>query len=80
MAKDRTDRDGNIDRAELRAALLDILRLAALWESGALRRGRAETRAADERLLAAVVNAIHEHQSGEKSENPNGVDMVSTET
>jgi hypothetical protein len=55
------------DRAELRAALLDLLRLAALWESGALRRGRAETRAADERLLAAVVNAIREHQSGEKS-------------
>jgi hypothetical protein len=48
-------------------ALLDLLRLAALWESGALARGRAETRAADERLLGAVVEAIREHQSGEKS-------------
>lgn len=67
MAKGRSDPPEPLDRAELRAALLDLLRLAALWESGALRRGHAETRAADERLLRSVVQAIHEHQAGEKS-------------
>ena len=67
MARGRTDPPATLDRAELRAALLDLLRLAALWESGALRRGLAETRAADERLLRDVVRAVHEHQTGEKS-------------
>jgi hypothetical protein len=67
MARGRSDPPEPLDRAELRAALLDLLRLAALWESGALARGRAETRAADERLLREVVRAIHEHQSGDKS-------------
>jgi hypothetical protein len=67
MAKGRSDTPATLDRAELRAALLDLLRLAALWESGALARGHAETRAADERLLGTIVQAIHEHQSGEKS-------------
>lgn len=56
------------DRDELRAALLDLLRLAALWESGALRRGLAETRKADERLLRRIIHAIEDHQSGERSE------------
>lgn len=67
MAKGPPDPPGTLDRAQLRAALLDLLRLSALWESGALAHGRAETRAADERLLNSVVQAIHEHQSGEKS-------------
>ncbi len=56
-----SDPKSGLDRAHLRAGLLDLVRLVALWESGALARGRAETRAADERLLNAVVQAIHEH-------------------
>jgi len=56
------DRDKDLDREELRAALLDLLRLAALWESGALQRGLAETREADERVLKSIVQAVHDHQ------------------
>ncbi|MBI3183157.1 MAG: hypothetical protein HYZ28_13555 [Myxococcales bacterium] len=58
---------GGIDREELRAAILDLVRIAALWEGGALERGHAETRAADERLLRTVVKAIAEHQRGARS-------------
>jgi hypothetical protein len=66
MDEEASDRNRHIDRAQLRATLLDLLRLAALWESGALARGRVETRAADERLLGAVVQAINEHQKRRK--------------
>lgn len=67
MAKDCTESPGTLDRAQIRAALLDLLRLAALWESGALARCHAETRAADERFLSTVIQLVREHQSGEKS-------------
>jgi len=56
------DRDDDLDHGELRAALLDLSRLSALWESGALRRGLAETREADERLLSSIVQMVHDHQ------------------
>ena len=48
------DREDDLGRDELRAALLDLLRLAALWESGAVARGLAETREAGERCRRKV--------------------------
>jgi hypothetical protein len=37
MAKDRNDHETILDRAQLRAALLDLLRLTALWERASAR-------------------------------------------
>lgn len=54
-------------RDELRAAIADLYRIAAVWETGVPGRGARETRTADERLLRAVVDLVTRHQSGEKS-------------
>lgn len=61
------DSGSGIDREELRAAVLDLVRIAALCEGGVLASSHPETRAADERLLRTVVKAIAEHQHGTRS-------------
>jgi len=59
-------RQPTLARGELRAALVDLCRIAAAWETTAPRRGAAETRAADQQLLRAVVDLVTRHQTGEQ--------------